>query len=68
MSLEGMNAYASDSGCSIQSRDSDDVPIYRHADADHNATDADSNNDCDDEQKSDGQSESERCLVVLLIS
>ena len=68
MSLEGMNAYASDSGCSVQSRDADDVPIYRHADADLNATDADSNNDCDDEQKSDGQSGSERWLVVLLIS
>ena len=56
MPLEGLDAYGSDSGSSIHSRNSDAVPKCRQYDSDPNATDADFEVDRSEAQKFDGLS------------
>ncbi len=54
MPLEDLDEYGSDSGSSIQSRNSDAVPKTPEYDSDSNATEAESNGEPSEEQISDG--------------
>ena len=57
MPLEGLDEYDSDSGSSIQSRNSETVPKTPRDDSDSNATEAESIDKSRDEQIYDGQSD-----------
>ena len=56
MPLEDLDAYGSDSGSSIHSRNSDALPKCRQYDSDPNATDANSEVNRTGAQKFDGLS------------
>jgi hypothetical protein len=55
--LEGLDGYSSDSGSSIQSRNSDAVPKTPQCKSDSNATEAESNGELSEEQIFDWQSD-----------
>ena len=55
MPLEGMNAYDSDAGSSIDPHGTDVVPDSLQGSQDENATEADSNDEGSEAQKFDGQ-------------
>jgi hypothetical protein len=57
MPLEDLDAYRSDSGSSIQSRNSEAVPKTPQDDSDSNATEAESNGEASEEEKFDGLSD-----------
>ncbi len=57
MPLEDLDAYRSDSGSSIQSRNSETVPKIPQGDSDSNATEAESNGEPSEEQIFDRQSD-----------
>ncbi len=56
MPLEDLDTYGSDSGSSIQSRNSETVPKTPQDDSDSNATGAESNGELSEEEIFDGQS------------
>jgi hypothetical protein len=55
MPLEDLDGYGSDSGSSIQSRNSETVPKTPQDDSDSNSTEAESNGEPSEEQIFDGQ-------------
>jgi hypothetical protein len=57
MPLEDLDAYRSDSGSSIQSRNSETVPKTPQNDSDSHATEAESEGEYSEEQIYDGQSD-----------